>query len=83
MISRSEMEGLIAAGRAQRWTRELGPDRLVPVAAQLDGAWYVVLDGSEDYQLAPEPLTAVLTAVARALGMADDSVRRTSIVRAS
>jgi hypothetical protein len=83
MISREQMESLIDAGRATRWTRELGRDRLVPVAAWMDGTWYVVLDGAEDYQPAPEPLAAVLTAVSRALGLAEESVRRTEVVRVS
>jgi hypothetical protein len=83
MFSREEMEAFIAAGRAQRWTRELGRDRLVPVAAHMDDTWYVVLDGFEHYQPAAEPLAAVLTAVSRALGMADVAARRATVVRAS
>jgi len=83
MISREEMEQFIASGRAQRWTQALGPDRIVPVAAHMDGAWWVVLDGFDGFQPAPGPLADVLDAVSHALGQAHDAERRARIVRAS
>ncbi|WP_018685325.1 hypothetical protein [Actinokineospora enzanensis] len=74
MISREEMAAHIDAGRAQRWTHELGPDRMVLTAARMDGVWYVVLDGAEGYQPAPDPLAAVLTAAQQALSIADEKI---------
>jgi hypothetical protein len=60
-IGRDEMAEHVRAGRAQRWAYELGRDRLVLTAASLDGTWYVVMDGEENYEQAPAPLAALLT----------------------
>lgn len=83
IISREDMAAHIDAGRAQRWTHELGPDRMVLTAAHMDGTWYVVLDGAEGYQPAPEPLAAVLTAAQRALAIADEKIARADAARSS
>lgn len=75
-ISREDMDGHISAGRAQRWTHELGPDRSEPLAARFGGIWYVVLEGHEDYQPAPEPLASVLAQASTALDAADAAITR-------
>ena len=68
IISREDMTAHINAGRARRWTRELGPDHTVLTVAQMDDAWFVVLEGTDGYQQAPEPLAWVLTAAQTMLG---------------
>lgn len=73
-ISREEMTANIHAGRASRWTHELGRDRLIFAAASLDGTWYAVLDGTGDYQEVPAPFAALLTTLQATL---DDEVRGT------
>jgi len=62
MISRATMDEHVAAGRAQRWTHELGPGRLVPQAALLDGTWFAIIEGEDGYQEASAELAAELTA---------------------
>lgn len=74
MISREDMDAHIDAGRAQRWTHQLGPDRMVFVAAHMDGTWYVVLEGTDGYQPAPEQLAALLTAKQKLLSIADEKI---------
>ncbi|MFJ5984438.1 hypothetical protein [Lentzea sp. NPDC092896] len=61
MISRATMDEHVAAGRAQRWTHELGPGRLVPQAVLLDGTWFTVSEGEDDFQEASAELAAELT----------------------
>lgn len=74
IISRATMDDHIATGRATRWTHALGPDSAIPTAANLDGIWFVVLDGTDDYQPAPTELADVLTHAARALTLADSAI---------
>lgn len=73
-ISADNMTAHIAAGRATPWTQPLGPDQQVPVIARLDGAWYVVAQGSQNYQLAPDELVADLTRIDAALALADQAI---------
>jgi hypothetical protein len=62
MITRAAMDQHVSDGRAQRWTRELGPDRLVIQAAKLDGRWFIIPAGEEDFQEASADVAAELTA---------------------
>lgn len=62
MISRAAMDEHVHAGRAQRWTHELGPDRLVPQAVLFDDTWYIVAAGGDDFQEASAEVAAELTA---------------------
>lgn len=71
-ISRDDMTAHIEAGRAWGWTRELGPEHLVPAVAQLDGVWFAVLAGTDGYQRAPEPLTWLLRAAQMMMGLGDE-----------
>lgn len=62
-ISAQEMAAHVRAGRAWRWTHELGRGRLILNAASLDGTWYAVLDDTGTYVEVPAPFAALLTAV--------------------
>lgn len=68
-ITRDQMAHHITTGRARPWTHTL--HGLVPAATLLDGTWYVVIDGTDDYQPAPEPLATTLTQANAALTAAD------------
>jgi hypothetical protein len=58
-LTRAEMDALITAGRAQPWTEPIR--MLTPVAATVEGTWWVVLSNKPDvYQPAPAPLAAEL-----------------------
>ncbi|MEU0529184.1 hypothetical protein [Amycolatopsis tolypomycina] len=70
-ISREDMAAHVANGRARRWTHTLGPDRAVPEAAELDGAWFVVPAGSDRFQPAAPALATSLTAAQATLERAD------------
>ena len=72
MISREEMDRHVDNGRASRWEQPLG-DRM-PLAVELDGAWWVVLEGTESYQRAPEQLATVLSAHRAALQTAEQQI---------
>lgn len=70
-ISRENMASHVANGRARLWPHPLGPDRTVPEAAELDGAWFVVPAGGDRFHPAAPALTAILTAASAALKRAD------------
>jgi len=75
-ISRDDMTEHIRTGRATEWTQPLGPEQLVPIAAEIDGTWYVILEGQHHYAPAPADLTADLTRIRAALNAADEAVAR-------
>lgn len=83
LISREEMDGHVSAGRAERWTQELGPDRLRPNAVLMDGTWYVVLEGVDGYQPANEALAELLSTAMAALSIADTKIADAMIAEAS
>jgi hypothetical protein len=62
MISRSAMDQHVSEGRARRWTREIGPDHLVIQAALLDGRWFIIPAGADEFQEASADVAAELTA---------------------
>ncbi|CAL9677704.1 hypothetical protein SUDANB95_08031 (plasmid) [Actinosynnema sp. ALI-1.44] len=72
MITREEMDQHVDHGRARRWEQPLG-GRL-PLAAEMDGTWWVMFDGVEAYRPAPEPLATLLTKTRAALSMADQQI---------
>jgi hypothetical protein len=76
IINRHDMTEHIRAGRATEWTQPLGPEHLVPIAAELDGTWYVILEGHNHYAPAPANLTADLTRIRAALNAADEAIAR-------
>ena len=73
-ISRDAMANHIATGQAQPWTHTLHGQ--LPTAARYNNTWYVVLDGTDHYQPAPEPLATTLTTTNRALTTADQITNR-------
>ena len=76
-ISRDDMTEHIHTGRATEWTQPLGPEQLVPIAAELDGTWYVILEEHNHYAPASAGLTADLTRIRAALNAADQAITRT------
>lgn len=68
-ITRDQMAHHITGGHAQPWTHTLHGQ--IPTAARLHDTWYVVLDGDDAYQPAPEPLATTLTQAHDALTAAD------------
>lgn len=76
-ISRQDMDGHIAAGRAHAWTRPLAG--AVPAAALFDNRWYVArADDPDHYQPAPPELADILTTAEANLAEADRALARAS-----
>jgi hypothetical protein len=71
-ITQAQMEIYVAAGLAERWTRSLGGR--VPVAARVDGTWWVVHEGSDAFQRAEERLATLLDTASVDLAEADAAV---------
>jgi hypothetical protein len=69
LISREDMEEHIRAGRALRWAHPVAGRTFM--AARLDGTWFVVLQGMDDYQQAPDELATGLTTWQEQLDRAD------------
>jgi hypothetical protein len=71
-ITQAQMDIYVEAGLAERWTRSLGGR--VPVAARVDGTWWVVHEGSDAFQRAEERLATLLDTASVDLAEADAAV---------
>lgn len=67
-----EMDKLVEAGRAERWTLALGGQ--VPLAAKVDGTWYVIYTDSEHYSPAVPALAHLFDIAPKVLDAADKSI---------
>ena len=78
-ITREDMTAHINAGRAEEWTHALAG--MMPTAARMDDAWYVILDGTDNYQPAPQPLADILTTTHALLATADATLAQADTPR--